>query len=185
MLLYLKVLPPPEGEGGGQLSLLGAPTLRQEGVPDEDFLLQTRVQMKSDVTAARHTQVHTEAETHEEDETHEEEQTDRQTDTQADRQYLCACCWLSPVMRRLPPALRPLSSPLKGILWRNNRDQLEEAELHLEPIRRPPLVSECNTTTYNYKYNEYNPHQVSRGDDHLKQQQQQHETTDGCVLLCC
>lgn len=59
MLWYLKVLSCSEGEGG-QCSLLGAPALRQEGVPDEDPFLHTRVQMKSDVAAAGTSQIHRE-----------------------------------------------------------------------------------------------------------------------------
>lgn len=49
-----------DGTPGG---LLGAPALRQEGVSDEDSLLETRVEMKSNVAAAGDSQVDTEAET--------------------------------------------------------------------------------------------------------------------------
>lgn len=59
VLLYLKVLSCTEGEGV-QGFLLRAPALREEGVSDEDLFLQTRVQMKSDVAAAGHSQVHSE-----------------------------------------------------------------------------------------------------------------------------
>lgn len=58
---YLEVLSRSEGEGG-QGFLLGAPALGQEGVSDEDLFLQTRVQMKSDVSAAGHSQVYTKTE---------------------------------------------------------------------------------------------------------------------------
>ena len=60
---HLEVASRSEGEAG-QLSLLGAPALRQEGVPDEDAFVQTRVQMKSDAAAGRSSQVHTETENH-------------------------------------------------------------------------------------------------------------------------
>lgn len=56
---YLEVPSCGEREAG-QVRLLGAPALRQEGVSDEDSFLQTRVQMKSDVAAAGNSQVHTE-----------------------------------------------------------------------------------------------------------------------------
>lgn len=57
---HLEVLSRSEGEAALQLRLLGAPAARQEGVSDEDAFLQTWVQMKSDVAAAGHSQVHTE-----------------------------------------------------------------------------------------------------------------------------
>lgn len=51
------------GEGGGASGgLLGAPAPPQEGVPDEDSFLQSRVEMKSDVAAARRSQVDAETE---------------------------------------------------------------------------------------------------------------------------
>lgn len=51
------------GEGGGASGgLLGAPAPPQEGVPDKDSFLQARVEMKSDVAAARHSQVDAEPE---------------------------------------------------------------------------------------------------------------------------
>lgn len=56
---HLEVLSSGEGEGGAG-RLLGAPALGQEGVPDEDSFLQARVEMKSDVAAVRHPQVHAE-----------------------------------------------------------------------------------------------------------------------------
>lgn len=58
---YLEVLPGAEREAL-EVLLLRAPALRQEGVPDEDSFLQTGVQMKSDVAAARLLEIHGEAE---------------------------------------------------------------------------------------------------------------------------
>lgn len=55
----LKVASGPERKGGPG-GLLRTPTLREERVSDKDFLLQPRVEMKSDITAAGVTQVHTE-----------------------------------------------------------------------------------------------------------------------------
>lgn len=63
LLSYLKVVSCSEGEWGPS-GLLGAPALGQEGVSDEDSFLQTRVEMKSDVAAAGHSQVDAETETH-------------------------------------------------------------------------------------------------------------------------
>lgn len=55
----LKVAPCRERKGGAG-SLLGPPALAEEGVSDEDSLLQARVQVKSDVAAVSVTQVHAE-----------------------------------------------------------------------------------------------------------------------------
>lgn len=58
---HLKVLPGSEREGPG--GLLWAPASRQERVSDEDAFLQTRVEMKSDVTATGCSQVDAETDT--------------------------------------------------------------------------------------------------------------------------
>lgn len=63
LLSYLKVVSCSEGKGGPG-GFLGAPALGQEGVSNEDSFLQTRVEMKSNVAAAGHSQVDAETETH-------------------------------------------------------------------------------------------------------------------------
>ena len=59
-LSNLKVVAGHEGEGGGGGGLLGTPALMEEGVSDEDSLLQAGVQVKRDVAAVGVTQVHAE-----------------------------------------------------------------------------------------------------------------------------
>lgn len=52
----LKVAPSNKG-GGASGGLLRAPASLQERVPDKDSFLESRVKMKSDVAAARRSQV--------------------------------------------------------------------------------------------------------------------------------